>query len=324
MNLRLIIAGLILAITSTIALAAGFEPTKKTIEIIVPYPAGGATDKIGRTVSDILNQHGWKSVVINKPGADTVIGSNFVAASAPNGHTLYIGGNGFIDANIAFKNKAPGIEYTENSFAPVAPLGVGTLVLSVPANSPINTYEEYKAWIRKNPEQFNIGFWNTYTANIFYEWARLEKLPRPQIISYKGSAPLVLDLVGGNIQASFDTFTAIRPHYEAGKVKILATLDADGAKVVSQSGPGTKPVVISSRHPIMNIPIWYGLFAPSGTDPEVIKEINTVVNQGLSDPTLLETFKTFSIVNVGGTPQDLDRRQKSILKSMKTISKNIE
>lgn len=324
MNLRSLIAGVILATTAIVASAAGFEPTKKTIEIIVPYPAGGATDKIGRTVSDILNTHGWKSIVVNKPGADTVIGSNYVATSAADGHTLYIGGNGFIDANIAFKNKAPGIEYNENSFAPVAPLGVGTLVLSVPANSPVNTYDEYKAWIKKNPEQFNLGFWNAYTANIFYEWARLEKLPKPTIVPYKGSAPLVLDLVGGNIQASFDTFTAIRPHYESGKVKILATLDAEGAKVISQSGPGVKPVVISAKHPIMNIPIWYGLFAPAGVDPAVVKEINTVVNKGLSDPVLLETFKAFSIVNVGGSPQDLDRRQKSILNSMKAISKNIE
>lgn len=324
MNLRSIIVGVFLALSASVTLAAGFEPTNKPIEIVVPYPAGGATDKIGRTVSDILNNHGWKSIVVNKPGADTVIGSNYVASSVANGHTLYIGGNGFIDANIAFKNKAPGIEYTENSFAPVAPLGVGTLVLSVPANSPVNTYEEYKAWVRKHPEQFNIGFWNSYTANIFYEWARLEKLPRPTIVPYKGSAPLVLDLVSGNLQASFDTFTAIRPHYESGKVKILATLDADGAKVISQSGPGVKPVVISAKHPIMNIPIWYGLFAPAGTDPTVIKEINAVVNKGLADPVLLETFKAFSIINVGGSAQDLDRRQKAILNSMKTISKNIE
>lgn len=318
------IAGVLLALTATISTAAGFDPTNKPIEIVVPYPAGGATDKIGRTVSDILNKHGWKSVVINKPGADTVIGSNFVAASPANGHTLYIGGNGFIDANIAFKNKAPGIEYTEKSFAAIAPLGVGTLVLSVPANSPVSTYEEYLAWVRKNPEQFNVGFWNLYTANIFYEWARLEKLPKPTIVPYKGSAPLVLDLVSGNLQASFDTFTAIRPHYESGKVKILATLDSAGAKVVSQSGPMTKPVVIGVKHPIMNIPIWYGLFAPAATDPLVIKDINAVVNKGLADPRLLETFKAFSIVNVGGSSQELDVLQKSILNSMKTISKNIE
>lgn len=324
MNLRSLIIGLALTLTASFTLAAGFEPSTKPIEIIVPYPPGGATDKIGRTVSDILNNHGWRSIVVNKPGADTVLGSNYVAASAADGHTLYIGGNGFIDANIAFKNKAPGIEYTENSFAPVVPLGVGTLVLSVPANSPVNTYEEYKEWVRKNPTQFNIGFWNTYTANIFYEWARLEKLPKPTIVSYKGSAPMVLDLVGGNIQATFDTFTAIRPQYEAGKVKILATLDPEGAKVVSQSGPGTKPVIISARHPILNIPIWYGLFAPAGTDPATIKEINAVVNRGLDNPALLETFKTFSIINVGGTPQELDHRQKAILKSMRAISKNIE
>lgn len=324
MNLRAIIAGAVVALTTTLSLAAGFEPSTKPIEIIVPYPPGGATDKIGRTVSEILNNHGWKSIVINKPGADTVIGSNYVAASAADGHTLYIGGNGFIDANIAFKNKAPGIEYTENSFAPIVPLGVGTLVLSVPANSPVNTYEEYKAWVKKNPTQFNVGFWNTYTANIFYEWARLEKLPKPTIVTYKGSAPMVLDLVGGNIQATFDTFTAIRPQYEAGKVKILATLDPEGAKIVSQTGAKTKPFVIGAKYPIMNIPIWYGLFAPAGTPEAIINSINRVVNQGLANPELLETFKKFSIINVGGTPQELSNRQQTILNSMRTISKNIE
>lgn len=322
MNLRSLITGALLALTTALTFAAGFEPTSKPIEIVVPYPAGGATDKMGRTISEILNNHGWKSVVVNKPGADTVIGANFVASSARDGHTLYLGGNGF--ANLATKNKVPGIEHSESSFTSIVPLGEGTLVLSVPANSPVNNYEQYKEWVKKNPSQFNVGTWNKSMDNVYYEWAKLEKLPKPTLVSYKGSAPMVLDLVGGNIQATVDTFTVIRPHYEAGKVKILAVLEPVGTKIIERVAPSAKPAVISKKYPILNIPVWYGLFAPTGTDPKIINELNAVINKGLKDPKVQETFYTFGIVNVGGTPQELDKVVDSFLKNLRTVNSSYE
>jgi hypothetical protein len=155
----------VLTLASVAVNAQGFNPTGKVIEIVVPYPPGGATDKWGRVLDEIFKAQGWQSAVLNKPGADTVIGSNYVAAAKPDGHTIYVGGNGFLDANIAFKQKAPGIEYTENSFEPILPLGAGTAVLVVGKNVPVNTYEEFKQYVKKNPEKFNEPTRDLYARN---------------------------------------------------------------------------------------------------------------------------------------------------------------
>lgn len=307
-----------------LAHSSDFDPTKNPIEIVVPYPPGGATDKWGRVLSEIFTQNGWKSVVANRPGADTVIGSNYVAKSTPNGHTLYVGGNGFIDANIAFKKQAPGAEYTETSFAPIVPLGAGTAVLAVNRDVPVNTYQEFKEYVRKNPNSFNLGFWNTYTANIFYEWARKEGLPKPNIIFYKGSAPQVADLLGGHIPFVFDTFTAMAPHYEANKVKILAVLDSRGTEIVKKTNPKANIANLGKMHSELDVPIWYGLYAPAGTPNEVIAQINQVINTALKNPKYTQDIESLHIANFGGTPQEQQQVQTRVLNNMRNVSKNLE
>jgi len=321
--IKIAIVGMLVALSLT-ATAQSFTPTTKVIEIVVPYPPGGATDKWGRVIDEIFKAHGWQSAVLNKPGADTVIGSNYVAASKPDGHTIYIGGNGFIDANIAFKQKAPGIEYTENSFDPILPLGAGTAVLAVANNVPVNTYEEFKQYVKKNPEKFNLGFWNTYTGNIFYEWAKKEGLPRPNMIFYKGSAPQVGDIIGGHIPFAFDTYTAMSPQYQAGKVKIIAALDKQGVAIIKKDVPTAKLVSIADRIPTVNVSIWYGLYAPAGTPQEVIAQINAVVNAALQDPKYTKDIEMLHIANFGGSPYDQRQVQVKTLNIMKNVAKSIE
>jgi len=321
--LRVAIIGIIVFLSLT-ATAQSFTPTTKTIEIVVPYPPGGATDKWARVLDEIFKANGWQSVVLNKPGADTVIGSNYVAASKPDGHTIYVGGNGFLDANIAFKQRAPGIEYTENSFESIVPLGAGTAVLAVAKNVPVNNYEEFKQYVKKNPEKFNLGFWNTYTGNIFYEWAKKEGLPRPNIIFYKGSAPQVADVLGGHIPFVFDTYTAMAPHYQAGNVKIIAALDRRGVAIVKKDQPKANLVSIASRVPGVDVPIWYGLYAPAGVTREVVAQINAVVNTALQDPKYTKDIEMLHIANFGGTPADQRQVQVNTLNIMRNVAKSIE
>ena len=314
----------IICMLSFSAWAQGFTPTTRTIEIVVPYPPGGATDKWGRTIDEIFLAQGWKSMVVNKPGADTVIGSNYVAAARADGHTLYIGGNGFIDANIAFKQRAPGIEYTENSFAPIIPLGAGTAVLAVGKKVPVNNYEEFLQYVKQNPDQFNLGFWNTYTGNIFYEWAKREGLAKPNMIFYKGSAPQVADLVGGHIPFAFDTYTALAQHSRAGNVKIIAALDRRGVALVKRDQPQAQLVSIASRVSGVDVPIWYGLYAPAGTPREVIQQINTVINTALRDPKYSQNIENLHIGNFGGTPEEQRQIQTNVLTIMRNVAKSIE
>jgi tripartite-type tricarboxylate transporter receptor subunit TctC len=318
-----IIISLVISMFSLSAMADVWKPTRP-IEIVVPYPPGGATDKWGRVISEILLAHGWENVVVNKPGGDTVIGSNYVASARPDGHTLYIGGNGFLDANLAFKNRPTGINYTEKSFDAVVPLGAGTAVLAVNKDVPVNNYQEFKQYVRKNPEKFNVGFWNSYTANVFYEWAKREKLPQPNIILYKGSAPQVSDLLGGHIPFTFDTYTAIAPHYEAGKVKILATLDSQGPGIVKKSMPTTNIPSIADAIPSVDVSIWYGLYAPAGTPRDVLTQINAVVNQALKQSKYTKDLEALHIANFGGTPAEQQQVQTKTLNIMRGVAKSID
>ena len=296
----------------------------KIIEIVVPYPAGGSTDRWGRVISEILNDHGWNSIVVNKAGADTTIASNYVAVAKPNGSTLYLSGMGFLDANISFKERPLGIKYTETSFTDIAPIGSGTLVLAVANNVPVNNYEEFKAYVRKNPDQFNIGFFNNYIANLFYIWAKKENLPQPKIVMYKGSAPLNLDLVGGHVPFAFDTYNTIAPFHQDKKVKVIAVLDVPGAKIYNKANPGDKIEIIGQRIPEVNMSIYYGVSGPAGMSKEAIYSINQVINQGLKNPRYTKPMQDMHIGVQGGTPADLNQAHTNLRRLFRNAAKELD
>jgi tripartite-type tricarboxylate transporter receptor subunit TctC len=298
---------LFLSLASVFASAESWTPATKSIEIVVPFPAGGGVDKIARVIDVIFQEHGWKSRVVNIPGGQGVIAGNLVAKSKPNGYTLFMGGTGIFDSNIVYRT--PGIEYNEKSFAPVISLGNRSLVLAVRSNTPINNYEKFKFYVKANPDKFNIGFWNANTANLFTEWARVEGLPPPNIILYKGGAQQVTDFLGGHVDFVWDTWSVLAPHVQAGKVIPIATLDNQGPDIIRQVAPNSPVVSVAKKHPSLEINIWYGLFAPAGTPDNIIKEINQVVNRGLKKPANQQLMADMLIKQYGGTEQALEKVQ---------------
>jgi len=295
-----------------------FEPTKNTVELVVPYPAGGATDTLTRQISAILNEQGWNSIVVNKPGADSAIGANYVAAAKPNGYTLFVGGQDLV-ANLAFPELSPGVEYNQDSFVPVVSMGAGSLVLAVAIDSPINNYNEFKDFVKKNPDKFKVGFWSIKSGKFFNEWARVEGLPNPTIVPYKGSSPLMVDLLGNHIEFAFDTFTATSQYYADKKLKVIASFDEAGAKHIKDINNNANIVNISKQQPELEFSIMYGLFAPKGTNDNVIKIINEAVNKGLKDKKYHDVFVQYGISDFGGEPKKLDdlyKRLQSIFKKV--------
>ena len=306
---------LLLTLVSSMALAT-------PIEIVVPYPPGGATDSLGRIVVEIFNEHGMSSIVVNKPGADAVIGANYAAKGKPDGKTLFVGATGALDANIAFK--AQGMEYTDKSFIPIIPLANISYVLAVPASSPIKNYEQFKFYVQANPDKFNLAFWNANTANIFYDWAKKEGLPKPNIILYKGSGPQMIDLVGGHVPFAYDTWLAMAPMYEADKVRIIATLDRGGLAVVKKLKPGNESIAISDRHPDLNVGVWYGLWAPAGTPKSTVDEMNKIINTALKEPKYREKMDLLNIKIYGGTSESLLVLQKRNLQTLQRIARELD
>lgn len=309
---------LILLIANTVVSAESFSPNTKAIEIVVPFPAGGGTDKIARLVDSMFQEHGWKSRVGNRPGGNGVIGGNFVAKAKPDGYTLFLAGTGTLDANIVYRT--PGIEYNEKSFAPVISLGNRSLVLAARKGMPIDNYEKFKFYVKANPDKFNIGFWNASTATLFNEWARVEGLPPPNIILYKGAAPQVADLLGGHIDFVWDTWSVLAPHVQSGKIVPIATLDNQGPDVIRQVDPKSSVVSIAKKHPNLEINVWYGLYAPAGTPDAVVKEINQVLNAALKKPNNQQAMANMLIKSYGGNEQVLEKVQKHNFNFYKKLS----
>jgi tripartite-type tricarboxylate transporter receptor subunit TctC len=323
-TLRAILALIFMSGCVGLVSAAEWDPTKKSIEIIVPYAPGGGSDRTARLVSDIFTAHGWKSVVINRPGNNSIIGANLAAETRPDGYTLFMGGDGTLDANFAFRNQTEGMKYTENSFVPIVPMGKNGLILITAKSSPVNTYEEFRTYVRRNPNRFNVGFWNVNQANVFLAWARLEGLPLPQIIYYKSSALARADVLGGNLDFAFDTVPSTAQLYKADKIKILVAMTNDGVTEVRAIDSAADIPDLSRKHPDLNVHVWRGLYAPAGTNPAVIKQINQVVNHGLKSKEFSARLASVDQYGVGGTPEQLQRTQQDVTNRYKNIGRVIE
>jgi tripartite-type tricarboxylate transporter receptor subunit TctC len=307
-------------IASSLSLAEPWKPTGN-IQVVVPFAVGGPIDRWGRVVSEILTDHGWNSVVLNKPGAGGVIGANY-AANTKSNDTILLLMSPTIDANLAFKDKdsASAIEYNENSFSNISPLGSGSLVLAVANNIPVSNYSEFKEYIRANPSKFNIGFYSNQTANLFYKWAEQEKLPKPNIILYKGSAAMATDLAGGHVPFGFDIYSNANQLASAKKFKIIAVIDTPGYNRLKKSVPGLKITNLSKSHPNLDVSIYYGLVGQADLSKAAIYEINRVINENLTNPKYSESLRDAYYGVEGGTPEQLRMIR---IKNLKAITSGV-
>ena len=317
---RSILSVVIFLLSSFAVAAPVFNAKGENIEIIVPYAVGGGTSNHAHLVAEMFSDYGWPTVVINRPGGDAVIGANAAARAQPNGRTLMVAATSAMSANVAFG--ATGMEYNEHSFVPVSLLNQFGMVLAVPADSPIKNYEQFKFYVRANPEKFNLGFHNGPLSNIFYEWAREENLPRPNIVIYKGSAPMDTDLVGGHVPFIWDNYTApLVPLIESGRVRVIATMDSVSLSAIQRIQPGIEVTDVSRQHPDLRFGVYYGLFAPAGTPPAVVAEMNRVINQSTKTRKFQKEIVTMGIKNIGGRPEVLGNLQQRDIQTLKKLPK---
>jgi len=287
-----------------------FSPTKNNIEIVVPYSPGGAVDTSGRMIAEIFEKKGWKAIVVNKPGGDQTIGTNYVAQAIPNGHTLLLTGNGAMDANIVFD--APGRAYDENSLEAVGIIGYGSYVLVVSNESSVKNYEQFKKYVKEDPSKFKIGFFNIHTAAFIKEWAKIEGLPEPTIVPYKGSAPQITDILGGHIEFTFDTFAAVNKLYSSDKLKIIATLDDKNTDRVQKIKGDKSIIAISKLSPDLQQGPWHGLFVTAKTEKKVKEEIYNVVLEGIKQKEYTDRLQEFGFFHLGGDSKELDQYVKNL------------
>jgi tripartite-type tricarboxylate transporter receptor subunit TctC len=270
-------------------------PTKP-VRLIVPFPAGGATDLFARTLSQKLSEKmGTTLVVENRPGAGGTLGSDLVAKATPDGYTLLLATS---STHSIGPNLNPRMPYDAvKDFTPISQVGNAPSIMLVPNSSPAKTVKEWIDHAKKNPGRLNYassgnGTIVQLTAELFKAQADVFVVHIP----YKGTALAIPDLVSGKVDVLFDSLPTGLPHVRDGRLRALGVTSLKATPLA----PGVPP--IADVLPGYESNTWFGLFGPKGLPAEVVARVNTAANQVLQDPEVIDKLQRFGIEPVGGTP----------------------
>jgi len=272
-------------------------PTKP-IRLVVPFPAGGTTDILAREVGQRLSMTLGQPVVIdNRPGAAGNIGADLVAKSAPDGYTLLMGTVGTHAINASLYAKMP-YDHVKD-FAPVILVAGVPNVLEVNPALPVNSVADLIKLAKAKPGQINFASSGSGTSihlsgELFKTMAGVDMTHIP----YKGSAPAITDLIGGQVQVMFDNLPSSLQFIKAGKLRAIAVTSAKRAPALPDV-----PTIAESGLPGFEASSWFGIVAPAGTPPAIIARINNDVDQWLQSSEAKEKLLAQGAIPAGGTPE---------------------
>jgi tripartite-type tricarboxylate transporter receptor subunit TctC len=272
-------------------------PTKP-IRLVVPFPAGGTTDILAREVGQRLSiSLGQPVVVDNRPGAAGNIGADMVAKSAPDGYTLLMGTVGTHAINASLYAKMP-YDHVKD-FAPVILVAGVPNVLEVNPALSVNSVADLIKIAKAKPGQINFASSGSGTSihlsgELFKTMAGVDMTHIP----YKGSAPAITDLIGGQVQVMFDNLPSSLQFIKAGKLRAIAVTSAKRAPALPDV-----PTIAESGLPGFEASSWFGIVAPAGTPPVIIARINNDVNQWLQSSEAKEKLLAQGAIPAGGTPE---------------------
>ena len=292
------IIGLILsAVVLVAALPALAQPfPSKPIRIVVPFPPGGTTDIMARAMAAQLNQSLNVPVVVeNRVGGSAIVGSDHVARATPDGYTLLMAGSPHGINNSLRKN----VPYDPvKSFAPVSLIGTVPMILTVHPSVPANSYQEFLAYGRANPEALKCGITPATGSHLATELFSKMTGIKFVLVPYKGDAPTVIDLIGGHVDCVILISTQVLPHIQENRVRGLAVTSAQRLPTVPKL-----PTLQESGLQGYEAGSWNGVFAPAGTPPETIRVLSEALQRAVRDPKVIEQFSAIGI-NITGTGPD--------------------
>ena len=291
-------------------------PAAKPLRLLIPFPAGGATDIIGRTLAQKLSSALSQQVIVdNKPGAGGTIGADMAAKAAPDGYTILLATSSTHSIGPVL-NPAKMPYDAVKDFAPVAHAANAPSVLVVGHSSPAKTAPELIALLKRNPGKYNfgssgIGTYPHLSAEMF-KW-RAGGLFVVHI-PYRGTGLVVTDLIAGQIGFLMDSIVSAQPHIKGERVRALAVT---GAKR-SPSLPGV-PTFTELGVPGMEFSNWFGVFAPAGTPPDIVARLNREINAILRSPEVIDTFEKAGAEAAGGTPEQFAKTVRDEAESWKAV-----
>lgn len=265
-----------LAMAGGAAQAAGYP--ERPIQLVVPFPPGGAGDVLGRIIAKRLGQELNQTVIVeNRAGAGTILGAQYVAKAAPDGYTLLISSGTTFTVNPAVYDKLP--YDPAKDFQPVGMVGRAALIIVANANEPYADVKGLVAAANKAGDKFSYGSFGIGTVSHFAgEMFQEAAGTRMTHIPYKGSSPAMTDLIGGQIPILFDTVVAALPQIKSGKIKPIAVTTAQRSSFLPDV-----PTVAEAGYADVAMDTWIGIFTPRGAPPEVVSKLDRALAAALAD-----------------------------------------
>ena len=272
--------------------------SQPTLDVVVPFPPGGGTDVLGRVVAAQLDQTLSRSVIVeNKAGASGMLGADFVAKSQANGNTML------------FSGLVPSIKYYNLStdallkkLSPVCAIAHSYYMVAVTAGLQAATFQELVELARKQPGRLSFGTpGNATPQHIATELLQVRTATQMMHVPYRGTGPMMTDLMGGQIQVVVATVAAVEPYLKSGRLKVLAVTSPQRLADFPQF-----PTIAECGYPGFTAEIGYATYVPARTAAGVIQTLNTGLNQALQSAAVRKSLTTQGFIPVGGTPRQLE------------------
>ncbi|MES2028588.1 MAG: tripartite tricarboxylate transporter substrate binding protein [Pseudomonadota bacterium] len=293
------LCGLVFALTPIHGAVAQGWP-ERTVTMIVPFPAGSAVDTLARAVGQALSEAlGKQFIVDNRAGAGGSIGGAAVAKASADGYTLLFGTPAPIALN---KLMYKGMAYdSEKDFTPIVLVAKSPLIVTTRADFPAKTFEELIAYAKQNPDKVNVGHpGNGTLGHITSELVQRSVGVKMTNVPYRGTSPLMTDLLGGQIDIAIDFMPTYVALVASGKVQALAVTTSQRAAQLP-----AVPTVQETGFKGFEASAWYAMVAPTGTSPEIVAKLNSIVNSFLQSEKGKAILGQNALLGVGGSPDDL-------------------
>ena len=286
----------LIGIAASAAAAGSWAQASQTLRIVVPFSAGGTADVLPRLVAEKLRPDYAGGVIIeNKPGAGGNIGADAVFRAAPDGLTVLASPPGPIAINHNLYRK---LSFDPNRWVPVTILATVPNALVINPRLPARSLGEFIAYAKENPKKVTVatqgdGSTSHLTAAMFMQLTGTELT----VVPYKGTAPALVDLIGGNVDAFFDNISSSATYHQAGKLRILAIADEQRSSILPQV-----PTFAEQQWPAMQAVTFFSVVAPPGTNAEIAQKLQQQMAQALATNDIRQHFQEQGAVPCGWDP----------------------